>query len=237
MNTIGVATVLFGTFMICAACRIPSSCAELLLEGNTKSGVYTIAPRPWYKPIPFQVFCDMDTDGGGWTVFQRREDYEPRENFYRTWKNYKKGFGNLEKEFWLGNEHIFVLTNQDHVTLRIDLEDFDLNKRYAEYSQFQITNEKDYYRLTIAGYDGDAIDSLIPWHDNTTFKTYDGVVPGCAQSFKGGWWYKSCHASNLNGLYLKGKHESYADGVEWSQWLGMHYSLKKTEMKPKIAIL
>jgi hypothetical protein len=23
-------------------------------------------------------------------------------NFYRTWETYRHGFGNLEKEFWLG---------------------------------------------------------------------------------------------------------------------------------------
>ena len=53
----------------------------------------------------------------------------------------------------------------------------------------------------------------------------------CATSFKGAWWYGSCHSSNLNGLYHAGAHESYADGVNWSGWKGNHESLTWTEMK------
>ena len=33
-------------------------------------------------------------------------------DFYRGWEEYKWGFGNKESEFWLGNEHIYALTNQ-----------------------------------------------------------------------------------------------------------------------------
>ena len=53
----------------------------------------------------------------------------------------------------------------------------------------------------------------------------------CARSFKGAWWYPSCHSSNLNGLYHHGSHSSDADGVNWHAWKGHYYSAKRAEMK------
>jgi len=41
-------------------------------------------------------------------VFQRRENGHV--DFYRTWNDYKKGFGDLNAEFWLGKSPIFNLT-------------------------------------------------------------------------------------------------------------------------------
>ena len=59
----------------------------------------------------------------------------------------------------------------------------------------------------------------------------DNGVGQCARTFTGAWWYKACHDSNLNAQYLRGKHTSFGAGVEWDDWKGAYYSLKKTEMK------
>ncbi|CAH3141131.1 unnamed protein product [Pocillopora meandrina] len=212
----------------------PKSCSQLFQDGVNSSGVYTINPDGG-KPI--QVLCDMITDGGGWTVFQKRLDGSV--DFYLKWESYKNGFGDLSGEFWLGNDNLHRLTAADHVMLRVDLEDFEGNITYAEYTDFGVADEADKYRLLIGGYKGTAGDSMTV-HNNTRFSTNDQDNDGgnghCSQLYKGAWWYQNCHNSNLNGLYLNGFHESRADGVNWLSFRGYHYSLKRTEMKVRTKV-
>ena len=77
-----------------------------------------------------QVYCDMETHGGGWMVSQRRMNGVV--DFYRPWADYLKGFGDLNGEFWLGLHNIHRLTLAANTTLRVDLSDFEEEKRYAQ---------------------------------------------------------------------------------------------------------
>lgn len=56
----------------------------------------------------------------------------------------------------IGAENIHRLTLSGLTTVRIDLEDYDGNKRYAEYSFFNVSDGNDHYRLTVSGYSGTA---------------------------------------------------------------------------------
>ena len=91
-------------------------------------------------------------------------------------------------------------------------------------------------RLIFSGNSGDslAVHRGMPFttRDQDNDKGHDNHGGlNCAIKFKGAWWYKNCHRSNLNGLYLRGSHSSFADGVNWKDWKGHYYSLKRTEMK------
>ena len=178
-----------------------------------------------------QVFCDQETDNGGWTVFQRRQDGSV--DFYRNWEAYKVGFGNLTGEFWLGNENLHrLLSVKSRYELRVDLGNFDDNTAYAKYNRFMVGSENDNYVLTVDGYSGDARDSLA--RHNKQFSTKDrdndSGSSSCSQLFKGGWWYNACYDSNLNGLYNTDKQSTDKKNIRWNRWNGA-YPLKFTEMK------
>ncbi|KAK3732618.1 hypothetical protein QZH41_008262, partial [Actinostola sp. cb2023] len=186
----------------------PPNCAAISKSKGKTSAVYRIRPSP--SRLCY-VYCDMVTSGGGWTVIQKR--LEGSVDFYRAWTDYKRGFGNKLGEYWLGMDNIHALTSRGSYRLRVDLEDFEGNTRYAEYDSFNVADEADNYRLTIGQYSGNGGDSL-GGHNNMQFSTKDrdnDVHSGsCAVIVTGAWWYTKCHASNLNGLYLNGSTKIYA---------------------------
>ncbi|CAG5993038.1 unnamed protein product, partial [Menidia menidia] len=202
-----------------------TDCSNIFSSGSKSSGVYKIKLNG--NPPPVKVYCDM-SDGGGWTIVQRR--INGTEKFNRSWAEYKNGFGELSGEFWLGNDNLHYITSQGNYSLRIYLEDFEGNQRYAEYKNFKVTNEKDHYRLSFGAYVGTAGDALSgghqvgvsEWasHQGMRFSTYDqdnDIYRGnCAQEDKGGWWFNN---------------SSTDDGVVWYTWRGWWYSLKTTIMK------
>uniref|UniRef100_A0A665UF94 Angiopoietin-like 6 n=1 Tax=Echeneis naucrates TaxID=173247 RepID=A0A665UF94_ECHNA len=209
-------------------------CQHVLESGETISGIYLLRPQSANRLM--QAWCEQSRAQGGWTVIQRRLDGSV--NFFRTWEQYKQGFGNLDGEYWLGLEHLYWLTKQAQYKLRVALEDWQGRQVFAEYDSFRLEPETDWYRLRLGQYQGTAGDSL-SWHNNKAFTTLDrdkdSYTGNCAHFQKGGWWYHMCAHSNLNGVWYRGGHyrSRYQDGVYWAEFHGGSYSLKRVSMMIK----
>uniref|UniRef100_F7ANP9 Angiopoietin like 7 n=2 Tax=Monodelphis domestica TaxID=13616 RepID=F7ANP9_MONDO len=208
-------------------------CSSLYQKNYRISGVYKLPADEFLGSPELEVFCDMTTSGGGWTVIQRRKS--GLVSFHRDWKQYKVGFGNIRGDFWLGNENIYRLSRRP-TTLRVEMEDWEGDVRFAEYSHFTLSNELNSYRLFVGNYSGNAGRDALLYHNNTAFSTKDKdndkCLDNCVQLRKGGYWYNCCTDSNLNGIYYRhGEHNQHPDGITWYGWHGSSYSLRKVEMK------
>ncbi|XP_043783374.1 tenascin isoform X6 [Cervus elaphus] len=207
--------------------RFPRDCSQAMLNGDTTSGVYTIYLNN-NKTQKQEVFCDMTSDGGGWIVFLRRKN--GREDFYRNWKAYTAGFGDLREEFWLGLDTLSKITAQGQYELRVDLRDHG-QSAYAVYDRFSVGDSRTRYRLKVEGYSGTAGDSMA-YHNGRSFSTFDkdtdSAITNCALSYKGAFWYKNCHRVNLMGRYGDNSH---SQGVNWFHWKGHEHSIQFAEMK------
>ncbi|KAK2167297.1 hypothetical protein NP493_1282g00003 [Ridgeia piscesae] len=134
----------------------PKDCVDIQRYGHNVSGVYEVYLDQARKFV--NVYCDLESDNGGWLVFQRRQDGSV--DFYRNWADYKAGFGDLTGEFWLGNDLLHAVTSQRHYTLRIDLEDFEGASRFAVYQNFAVSSESDNFRVSFGAYSGNAVETL-----------------------------------------------------------------------------
>uniref|UniRef100_S4RRC5 Angiopoietin 1 n=1 Tax=Petromyzon marinus TaxID=7757 RepID=S4RRC5_PETMA len=218
------------------------SCADVHGAGLTKSGVYSVQLSNSSEPT--QVWCDMETSGGGWTVIQHRSDGSL--DFHRTWAEYKLGFGEPAGEHWLGNEQVHQLSSQQPHVLRVELGDWEGHHAFSLYERFSVASEKQHYRTNggrEVGWGGEGAGGgtfhprlphtllFSPRKSGIGFSTKDvdndNCVCKCSQFATGGWWFDACGPSNLNGMYyMSGKHTGKFNGVKWH-----YYSLRTTTMK------
>ncbi|XP_013992876.2 tenascin isoform X7 [Salmo salar] len=207
--------------------RYPKDCSQALLNGDTISGTYNIY-LGGDESQPIQVYCDMTTDGGGWMVFLRRQNGNLE--FFRNWKNYTGGFGDMNDEFWFGLANLHKMTASGQYELRVDLRD-NGKSAYAQYDKFTIAEPRSRYKMYLGTYSGTAGDSMI-YHHGRPFSTYDNdndiAVTNCALSYKGAFWYKNCHRVNLMGKYGDNSHSK---GINWFHWKGHEHSIQFVEMK------
>ncbi|XP_034743904.1 tenascin-N isoform X3 [Etheostoma cragini] len=206
----------------------PMDCVQIMKNGNKKSAIYTVYINN-DRSKPIEVYCDMETDGGGWLVLQRRT--VGKLDFMKRWKQYIIGFGNMTDEFWIGLDKIYELTNTPtQYELRFDL-GLGAERAFAVYDNFKIAPVKQKFQLTIGKYSGTAGDAMT-YHQGRPWTTIDNdndiALGNCALTHRGAWWYKNCHLANPNGKWGDNRHSL---GVNWEPWKGHLVSLDFTEMK------
>ncbi|XP_060601723.1 microfibril-associated glycoprotein 4-like, partial [Ruditapes philippinarum] len=87
---------------------IYTDCKDIMLfMPSPRSGIYDITLQK--SQTKLKVYRDMETDGGGWTVFQNR--FRGSVDFYRNFNDYEYGFGDLDDEFWLGLKYVQEMTS------------------------------------------------------------------------------------------------------------------------------
>ena len=219
---------------------IQAAITDTLTLKSCEKGALSVLPHP---PFPYPVvrpnqqsrfdfpyLCDTLTEGGGWLVIQRRTSGSV--DFYRNWDEYKKGFGSLDEDFWLGNDKIHAITTSGTYELRITLK-YKGKSSFAHYSTFSLSDEKSNYILHLGAYEGTAGDSL-SYHNGRPFTTRDRdndehEGTNCAEANLGAWWYGACHSSNLNGKWGEKPYK----GPEWRK-VSDSEPLSFTEMKIRL---
>eukprot|EP00079_Xenopus_tropicalis_P010599 XP_002935615.1 PREDICTED: angiopoietin-related protein 5 [Xenopus tropicalis] len=215
------------------------------------SGLYIIQPEGTY--YPFEAFCDMDYQGGGWTVIQKRIDGSV--DFQRSWIDYMEGFGDLSGEFWLGLKKTFCILNQKNTSfmLSIALEAEDGTLAYASYDSFWLEDESNQFIMHVGRYSGTAGDALRGFkkEDNQNampFSTFDAdndrCNPSCTVNGKSinscsllnnrsGWWFSQCGLANLNGVHKVTRLVDIA-GIHWNTWKEDKENVKIKSVSMKI---
>jgi len=151
-----------------------------------------------FTSITTDVYCDMNTTGGGWIVIQRNRKDRGVE-FDRSWMDYEEGFGDLDTEFWYGLSKLHCLTQSGQWEMRIDYQTRSNATASMYYSSFGVGNASSEYLLTV---EGEGEDHLI-LHSGVKFSTKDNdndnSLGNCAILYNSGWWYAfNCPTNYMN---------------------------------------
>uniref|UniRef100_A0A3Q3E0H0 Angiopoietin like 4 n=1 Tax=Labrus bergylta TaxID=56723 RepID=A0A3Q3E0H0_9LABR len=197
------------------------------------SGVYTIQPQ---GSLPFNVLCEM-TSEGGWTVIQKRLDGS--QNFNQLWESYRRGFGNLNGEFWLGLENIHSLSKQGQYVLQVEVSN-SAGQQKSDYG-FHLDGEDKMFALHLQTKSESQENIMTSGASGVPFSTVDrdndlAKDVNCAELLSGGWWFSSCGESNLNGRYPRRpsglrRDQSRRQGMFWTSTKGQNTSVKTTLLK------
>ena len=174
-----------------------NTCCDLQIF-EPPSGMYKIKVEEFETR---RVYCDMDTDNGGWIIIQRNKQGSGI-SFNRKWDEYEAGFGNLEGEFWYGLKGLSCLTESGDWEMRLDFQKTDETWSYLHYAKFKVGSVNQKYPLTLTGFtlkSGNLMANANSMKFSTPDADNDHYRYNCASQTHSGWWYyNNCGELNIN---------------------------------------
>jgi len=170
------------------------------------------------------------------------------------------------QEYWLGNDYLFQIQSQSGKnSLKLDMSRSNGERGVVKYTDFKIAGPQQKFKILKAnGFEDDTCgvqvgDSLSgsafgaegygrndqknTVHVGMKFSTSDqdndkNRNVNCAEQDSSGWWFNSCSAANLNGIYHGGPYSArdtgtgeFDDGILWHSWTRTKFeALTKTKM-------
>ncbi|XP_045169269.2 fibrinogen-like protein 1 [Mercenaria mercenaria] len=206
-------------------------CDDVYRSGYNDSGSYTVYLN---RSQPLKVYCRFESGIPAISIMQQKYGTV---NFARGWYDYVNGFGSTASDdYWSGLEHMKSLTDAGYHRLVVTLQDWKNIIKTIQYNYFVLGPANQRYPLHIGEYISSHILPDDFWHSNgMPFATID--VPdtrNCAVNMRAGWWYNYCTYALPTGRYYFGgpytPSGSFYDGIFYSDWHGMGYSLKYIRM-------
>ena len=185
------------------------------------SGVYSIT----VSGTNFDMYCDMETDGGGWTVFYRRQDGSASFAYDITAFN-NQGIGSpSDNEFLLplGLLHLMTGSSSSENQLLIEMSEAPSSRAFAMYQTFSISSLSPQFQVDRYYTPSTAGNSLALF--TTAPSDSDSIPLTCADLFYSPYTSGiSCHAASPFGEY---DNNNAGEGITWSTWLGFHISIDR----------
>lgn len=168
------------------------NCYDYFKNGFKTDGLYNL--NIFNSTNKTEVYCDMTR--GGWIRIMNRVDLTT-DDFDKTMEEYRKGFGDINGNHWLGLRNMRALVKYNKMKLRVEFYNNHTDDYMCEYESFYLYPEYEDFRIYLGnkvygdiGYDNSHIEEINGMkfsakdHDNDDIFYYN-----CAKIHKGGFWF------------------------------------------------